>query len=96
MAAELEAIKREVVQRISLLRKPDLEQVAERLEVHVPEAKRERERALLNAVLRYLTSEDIEDQPDEGLELFTTLNAQMEEILNLRLLSGRRPINGYA
>lgn len=82
MAAELEPLKREVVQRLSLLRRADLEQVAERLEVQVPEARREREGALLNAVLRHLTSEDIEDLPDEGLELFTTLNAQMEEILH--------------
>ena len=82
MAAELEAVKREVVQRLSLLRRPDLEQVAERLEVQVPEARREREGALLNAVLRHLTSEDIEDLPDEGLELFTALNAQMEEIIH--------------
>ena len=46
--------------------------------------RREREGALLNAVLRHLTSVNIEDLSDKGLELFTTLSVRLEEILDVQ------------
>ena len=77
-------MRREVVQRLSLLNDEQLEEVATQLDVTVAAPKRGKQGALLNSILRHLTSETVEDLEDEGLSVFLKLNDEMAEMLEVK------------
>lgn len=74
-------MRREVVQRLSLLKDEQLEEVGTKLDVSVATSKKGKQGALLNSILRYLTSEAVEDLEDEGLSVFLKLNDEIAEML---------------
>ena len=66
----VDVVKDEVVARLQRLSLTQLEEVAGTLTVDVPAGKKQKLNAWVNAIRRYLSSEDIEDKEDEGLECF--------------------------
>ena len=57
-------------------------EVIESLELTVKEEKKSNKEAVRNVLIRHLTSEDIEDSPDGGLDVYKKVAEQVSEILD--------------
>ena len=82
---------------IAHLRRITSTQVAEictALQLVVPESKKNNKRAMVNAVVRHLSSEEVEDTPDEGLEMFQKLHKQMKEMFGEDEVKDEDELNG--
>ena len=58
-----------------------LEEVCTHLNLVVPESKKDKVKASQNAIRRYLSSEELEDSADEGLEIFQKLNVILKKMV---------------
>lgn len=79
--ADLETVKGEVLQRLQLISPEQVEEVATGIDIEVPESNKTKKEALRNAVLRYLTSETLEDSEDEGAHIYLKLNDDLKSML---------------
>ena len=76
-----EILKSQVVYYLNKLTEEQLVQVCGNHSLVVREGKKSRRTALKNAVVRYLSSEDVEDSEDEGFALFTTIQEELKKLL---------------
>ena len=70
-------LKTEVVEKLSLVTDDDREILLTSLDLTVSTERRKKEKAVYNAIVRYLTSKTVEDLPDEGLSIFQKLNDRL-------------------
>ena len=54
------------------------------LDVEVKENKKGNQKAVANAIIRYLTSETVEDLLDEGLVIFTKLDEELQTLMGIQ------------
>ena len=80
--SETDTVREEVLRMVSLLNASQLAQSCVNLNIRVPPAKKDRRSALFNLVLRYLTSDEVE-QEDEGLDILRTFKQQVEDMLKV-------------
>ena len=73
--------KEEVLVRLRKISMVQLEEICGTLQLTVGDQKKCKQKAMLNAVHRMLSSEEIEDSDDEGLEVFHNLNEQLKKML---------------
>ncbi len=77
-----EELKSKVLQDLGSLTEEQLETLCESQGLTVPaNGKRSRRVSLKNALVRFLSSEQIEEKEDEGLEVFTQINEEIEKML---------------
>ena len=69
MSGALEALRGEVLEGLQQVDIDTLLSVCGELTINIPDAKKTKKRAVANAVIRYLTSEDLEDLDDEGMSV---------------------------
>lgn len=69
-----ETARKEVLEKLQQLAVNQLVEVCSSLGVTVAEAKKAKKESLFNAIIRYLSSEDIEDSDDGGMSIFLKLN----------------------
>ena len=74
-------VKTEVVSKLGLVSDDDLEAILTSLDLTVTVERRKKEKAVFNAIVRYLTSEAVEDLNDEGLSNFLKLEDDLTEML---------------
>ena len=79
--SETDTVREEVLRMVSLLNVSQLAQSCVNLNIQVPPAKKDRRSALFNLVLRYLTSDEVEQEDDEGLDILRTFKRQVEDML---------------
>ncbi len=77
----VDVVKEEVFVSLRSLSSAQLEEVCTSINVIVPEEKKTKKNAVMNAVQRYLSSEEIEDSEDEGLQVFQQLNEMLKKLL---------------
>ena len=82
MAAE--QVRSEVLAGVRMLNGSQLEDCCEKLKLTVADAKKGNKRALENVVIRYLTSEDLENTDDEGMSEFLMLNDHIKTLLDMQ------------
>ena len=70
-----------VIAHLRLISLAQVGEICTTLELTIPESKKNNKRAMVNAVLRYLSSEEVEDAEDEGLEIFQNMLRQLKEML---------------
>ena len=78
MAQEM---KDKVLQGLRRLSEAQLESLCGTQGLTVGTGKKSRKTSLFNAIVRTMSSEEVEDSEDEGLELFTVINEQIEKLL---------------
>ena len=78
---ELDQLKKKVLGMVNQLNEIQLIRVATSLTLTVKESKKLRKDAILNTILRYLASEELEDSADEGLAVFQKLDGELVAIL---------------
>ena len=76
------SLKTLVVMKLGLVTDDDLEAILTSLDLSVSETRRKKDKAVFNAIVRYLTSEDVEDLEDEGLSIFLKLKDSLTEMLS--------------
>ena len=75
-----EKLRKEVVEK---LYEVNLEQLQDaRLELTIAENKRDNKSAVFNVIMRYITSEEVEDSADEGMATFLKLNDELKLMLD--------------
>ena len=77
----MEEMKREVLEKLYLVNADQVKEIATALDVKVADVRKSKPGALRNAVVRYMTSEVLEDLEDEGLSEFLKLNDILNELL---------------
>ena len=83
-----------VIAHLRRISSTQVEEICTALQLVIPETKKNNKRAMVNAVARYLSSEEVEDTPDEGLELFQKLHKQMKEMLGEDEVKDEEELNG--
>ena len=68
--------------KFGLVTDDDLEAILTSLDLSVSETRRKKEKSGFNAIVRYLTSEEVEDLEDEGLSIFLKLKNSLAEMLS--------------
>ena len=79
---ELGEVKALTLGLIKELNETQLVTIAESLSLTVKEEKKSKLEAMRNLIHRHLTSEDIEDSPDEGLDLYKKVAEEVSAILD--------------
>lgn len=69
MSDALEELRSEVLEGLQQVDVEALLLICSELTINIPDAKKTKKRAVANAIIRYLTSEDLEDLDDEGLSV---------------------------
>ena len=69
MSDALEELRSEVLEGLQQVDVEALLLICSELTINIPDAKQTKKRAVANAIIRYLTSEDLEDLDDEGLSV---------------------------
>ena len=75
------SVRTEVVSKVGLVSDDNLEAILTSLDLAVNAERRKKEKAVYNAIVRYLTSVEVEDLPDEGLSIFLKLKDDLVEML---------------
>ena len=57
-----EKLRKEVVEKLYEVNLEQLQELSERLELTIAENKRDNKRAVFNVIMRYITSEEVEDR----------------------------------
>ena len=70
-----------VIAHLRLISLTQVGEICTALNLTIPETKKTSKRAMVNAVLRYLSSEEVEDADDEGLEIFQNMLRQLKEMV---------------
>ena len=73
--------KIELLHLVPKLSELQLLEITDGLNLKLTKKKKERKEALQNLLVRHITSEEVEDSEDEGLELYNTLLAQVKELV---------------
>ena len=76
-------VKTEVVSQLGLVSDDDLEAILTSLDLTVSVERRKKEKAVFNAIVRYLASEAVGDLQDEGLSIFLKLKDDLTEMLKV-------------
>ena len=76
-----EAAKEEVLRLVPKLTELQLLEVTAGIDLKLTKNKEDRKSALQNLLIRHVSSEEVEEQDDEGLALFTKLSTQMQELV---------------
>ena len=71
-----------------------LEEICTHLNLVVPESKKDKVKASRNAIRRYLSSEELEDSADEGLEVFDKLNAILKQMVGDNVVQANEDSSG--
>ena len=69
-----------MVSKVGLVSDDNLEAILTSLDLAVDAERRKKEKAVYNAIIRYLTSLEVEDLPDEGLSIFLKLKDDLVEM----------------
>ena len=78
---KVEEVKELMLGMLKELNEIQLVEVAESLSLTIKEEKKSKKESLRNLILRHLTSEDVEDSPDEGLALYKTVSEKLTSML---------------
>ena len=81
MAELADGAKENLLTKLQLLEPKELGVVSIALSLTVPPAKKGKKSAMFNLIVRHLSSEDIEESDDNGLQVFQDLLKQVDEIL---------------
>ena len=76
-----EAAKEEVLLLVPRLTELQLLEVTAGIDLKLTKTKKDRKAALQNLLIRHISSEEVEEQEDEGLALFRDLASQMRELI---------------
>ena len=74
-------VKTELLHLVPKLTELQLLEITDGLKLKLSKPKKERKEALQNLLVRHITSEEVEDSDDEGFALYTTLLAQIKELV---------------
>ena len=72
----------EVLQLVPKLSELQLLEVCDSENLKLTKTKKDRKSALGNLLIRYVSSEDVEESEDEGLAVFQKLSTQMRELIS--------------
>ena len=76
-----EAAKEEVLLLVPRLTELQLLEVTAGIDLKLTKTKKDRKAALQNLLIRHISSEEVEEQEDEGLALFRAVATQMRELI---------------
>ncbi len=85
-----DVVKEEVLVSLRKVSQIQLDEICTSLNVIVADGKKTKKNAVMNAIQRYLSSEEVEDSDDEGLQVFQGLNEQLKTMLGTRQQKLRR------
>ena len=74
-----EAAKDEVLRMVKLISQEQLEELCGKFDITVAEERRTKPKAYLNALSRFISSTDVEDMDDEGLDLFQEMIVELKK-----------------
>ena len=74
-------MKTEVLSKLGVISDDNLEAVLTSLDLTVSTERRKKDKAVFNAIVRYLTSEAVEDLQDEGLSIFLKLKDELTTMI---------------
>ena len=77
-----EVAKNNVLHMVAKLSELELLEVCDAEGLKLSKAKKDRKTAMRNMLTRHISSEEVEESPDEGLALFEKLSAQMRDMLS--------------
>ena len=77
-----EVAKNNVLRMVEKLSELQLLEVCDTENLKLSKTKKDRKSAMRNMLTRHISSEEVEDSPDEGLALFEKLAAQMRDLLS--------------
>ena len=77
-----EVAKNNVLHMVAKLSELQLLEVCDAEGLKLTKTKKDRKTAMRNMLTRHISSEDVDDSPDEGLALFEKLSAQMRDMLS--------------
>ena len=78
-----EGVRKEVVERLQLASTSQLNELCDRLKLKIPTNKKENQIAVFNLLMRYITSEEMEDSQDGGLAVMQQMNEELSVMLEL-------------
>ena len=81
---DLETLKNDVSEKLAGLSLEELVEVASKLSVNVPPNKQGKKSATYRCVSQYLLSDDVQDDDDEGLQVFTFAQSTIDGIIGSR------------
>ena len=79
MAAK--SVKKDVMAKLGSVTDDQLEEILTDLDLTVTAERRKKENAVFNAIGRHLSSEEVEDLPDEGLSILLKVQTKLTEML---------------
>ena len=82
--ANWSARKDDVVQQLRFLNVDELTEFCTSSDIGIPPAKTGNRDAIHTLIMRFINSETVEDSDDQGLQLFTEMDAKLKQLLALR------------
>ena len=74
-------VRTDILAMLSLVSDDHLEAILTSLDLTVTPERRKKDKAIFNAIVRHLTSEELEDLADEGLSIFLKLKGDLTEMV---------------
>ena len=74
-------MKKEVVKRLQLITLEQLKEICTRTSLDIPTGKETKRSAVLNVVMRYISSEEVEDETDGGFVIISRMNDELKVML---------------
>ena len=81
----LEDIKDDVLDKLSQLNIAELSEICTAIQLTVPESKKTKRLTIYRAVVKHLSSSEVEESADNGEELFTQVETVADQLLELRV-----------
>ena len=91
----VEAARKDVLERLQTVSADQLEELCARSKLTVADQKKGIHKALFNIMVRYLTSEAIEDSADGGLDIFTKLLDELKVMLGEEGVIKKEDVGGF-
>ena len=79
----MNVVRPQVVEKLQQVSTAQLLELCERLKIEVPTAKQGKKKALFNLLIRFLSSDEIEEAEDEGLSVMVKLKGELDVMLDI-------------
>ena len=80
----LETLKNEVFRSLGELNLEELTELTNELKINVPPNRRGKQSSVMRTMVQYLMSDEVQDEDDEGLEVFQLITTVLDRLLSVR------------